>query len=230
VSTSLTPADLDRIAEAVTQAEARTTGEIACVLADEVSDYPEVPLAWGALAALVVPPLGLALGLAPLIEGFGPAGWSIGHASALQSQIVLALTAYVVIQVVLFAVIAGLAFIPTVRRVLTPAILKRRKTERAARHQVAAIAATTGETGALVMIFVSRRDRQVQVLAGPGIHDKAGQGAWDAAADAVRAGMRRGAPADGLLDAVRLCGDALATHFPGSHDDENRIANRPMEL
>jgi putative membrane protein len=230
VSDILTPADLDRIAVAVTEAEGRTTGEIACVLTEEVSDYPEVPLAWGALAALVAPPLGIAAGLAPMIETFGPAGWSIGHASALQGQIVLALTAYVALQVVLFAAVAGLAFIPAVRRVLTPTLLKRRKTERAARHQFGAIAAATGETGAFVMIFVSRRDRQVQVLAGPAIHDKAGQGPWDAAADAVRAGMRRAAPADGLLDAVRLCGDALAAHFPGSHDDENRIANRPVEL
>ena len=46
-----------RIAEAITEAESKTSGEIFCVLAHEVSHYREVPLVWAAVAAFVLPPL-----------------------------------------------------------------------------------------------------------------------------------------------------------------------------
>ena len=53
----LSKSDHTRIAQAITQAESKTSGEIFCVLTHEVSRYREVPLAWAAAAALLVPPL-----------------------------------------------------------------------------------------------------------------------------------------------------------------------------
>ena len=50
--------DRDRIARAVHAAEADSRGEVVCVLAGEVSEYREVPLAWAAGAALVSAPPG----------------------------------------------------------------------------------------------------------------------------------------------------------------------------
>ena len=61
----LTQSDHKRIAAAITEAESKTSGEIFCVLAHEVSRYREVPLAWAAVAALVAPPLAGAGGAAP---------------------------------------------------------------------------------------------------------------------------------------------------------------------
>ena len=55
--------DHDRISAAITEAEQRTRGEVFCVLAQEVSRYREVPLAWGALAALLAPALMVWAGL-----------------------------------------------------------------------------------------------------------------------------------------------------------------------
>ena len=49
----LTQSDHERIAAAITEAESKTSGEIFCVLAHEVSRYREVPLAWAAIAACV---------------------------------------------------------------------------------------------------------------------------------------------------------------------------------
>lgn len=49
--------DRKRIAEAVTEAEAGTTGEVTCVLTERVSNYREVPLAWAALVSLCLPPV-----------------------------------------------------------------------------------------------------------------------------------------------------------------------------
>ena len=42
-----------RIADAITEAENKTSGEIFCVLAHEVSRYREVPLAWAAIAVRI---------------------------------------------------------------------------------------------------------------------------------------------------------------------------------
>src|ERR671935_137006 len=47
--------DRERIAEAIRAVEAKTSGEIFCVIARHASDYRLVPLAWAAAVALVVP-------------------------------------------------------------------------------------------------------------------------------------------------------------------------------
>ena len=65
----LSEGDHKRIARAIAQAESKTTGEIFCVLAHEVSRYREVPLVWAALAALLLPPLAGAGGAAPAGAG-----------------------------------------------------------------------------------------------------------------------------------------------------------------
>src|ERR1700756_2247222 len=77
--------DQDRIAEAVGKAEEGTSGEIVCVLAGEVSHYPEVAIAYAAIAALVIPPLALALGLRPLAAVADAGVWMAAQAGALGS-------------------------------------------------------------------------------------------------------------------------------------------------
>ena len=226
---NLTGDDHARIAEAVTEAEARTTGEIACILADEASAYPETPIAWGAIAALGLAPL-VALGAAPVWASFGPTAWAAAHGGAVEGQVAYALAAYSVVQGLLFAAAAAVTAIPSVRRTVTPAFLKRRKAERNARQQFALVSSTIPDAGALVLIFVSRHDRHVQVLAGPGIHEKAGADCWRAAVAAVQAGMKADDPTRGLITAIGLVGNVLAAHFPAHGPDPNRMANRPVEL
>ena len=51
----ISQADKERIADAIRAAEAKTSGEIFCVIARHASDYRLVPLAWAAAIALVVP-------------------------------------------------------------------------------------------------------------------------------------------------------------------------------
>lgn len=221
--------DLDRIAEAVTQAEAGTSGEIACILTAEVSRYPEIPLAVGMVAALVIPPLALATGLGPLIQSFSPAAWSASHASAMEAHTALSLLMYAAGQTLLCLAAGGLAAIPAVRRRLTPGPLRRRKVAERARHSFAAMRLAAAGVDQAVLIFVSWGDRQVQVLAGPAIHAKATPGAWDRAAAAVKAGMARGDRAGGVVDAISLCGAELKAHFPFEGKDPNAVSNRPVQ-
>ncbi len=224
----LSETDHERIASAVGAAEARTTGEIVCILAREVSNYREVPLALAAAVALLGPPLVLLAG-APA-EALTPWAreWSAGAAPAV--TLTRALEAYGLLQVILFALVAGLTSIPAVRRVLTPAPLKRHRVHKAALQQFLAtgLHLSAGRTG--VVIFASQHDRRVELLADDAIHAAVGHTTWNAAIAAVQDGMKRNRPAEGYIRAIELCGEALATHFPSQGPHENTISDRLLEI
>ena len=224
--------DQARITEAVGEAESGTSGEIVCVLAAEVSHYPEVALGWAAISALVLPALALSAGVHPLTLAADTAGvWMAAQAGALESELALALGLYAVLQTVLFILVFALFEIPAVRRWATPSGLKRHKVERAARQQFAAISARAhgSETG--VLIFVGLVDRQVQVLADKTRHDKADEASWKAAAAAITEGMKPGKdPTTGIVQAVSICGAVLKAHFPATDGGGNVFSNAPVEI
>ena len=229
----LSPVDHARISAAVTAAEAKTTGEIVCILSQEVSRYREAPLGCAAAVALVAPPLALLAGLPPealfswaLVSG--GRDWTSGAGSGLSLSQVL--EAFGLMQVVLFALVAALTSIPAVRRILTPPPLKRHRVHRAALQQFLAtgLHASPSRTG--VVIFASLHDRRVELLADDAIHAAVGDTAWNAAIAAVQDGMKRGRPADGFVRAVELCGEALAAHFPSSGPHANPIGDGLLEI
>jgi putative membrane protein len=210
----LSEADHRKIEAAVQAAEARTTGEIVCILSHEVSNYRETPLAWAAAASLLLPPLALVAGWRP--------GAFFGAAEDLES--------YALVQVILFAVTAALVAIPPVRRRLTPTSLKGHRVHRAAMQQFLAtgLHASADRTG--VVIFASQADRRVELLADDAIHAAVGDIAWNAAVKAVQDGMRRRDPASGFVRAIEICGDALAEHFPSTGPHANALSDRLLEL
>jgi putative membrane protein len=224
--------DQARIAEAVGRAEEGTSGEIVCVLAAEVSHYPEVALAWAALSALVLPGLALALGVHPLILAATASGdWSGAQPRSPESELIMALGLYAAVQTALFVLVFAVMEIPAVRRWATPSILKRHKVERAARQQFAAIAARAqgSETG--VLVFVALVDRQVQILADRALHGKADEAAWKAAASAIGEAMKAGHDlAAGIVQAVDICGAVLKAHFPATDGGGNVFSNQPVEI
>jgi len=223
----LTEADRARIEAAVAEAEAGTSGDILCVLAREVSTYREVPLAWGAAIALLAPPIALAFGLDALTGAVG-GGWTAGQAAALRPQLTLALSAYAMLQILLFGAVTLLVSWAPIRRRLTPRFLKRHRVRKAAYHHFAAASshARSGATG--VVIFVAFEDRQVEIIADEAIHDAVGEPVWKAAAAAIGQGMRAPDPTAGIVEAIGLCGEALRAHFPG--DGMRTGADRPVEL
>jgi len=230
----LSAIDKTRIEAAVVQAEEGTSGEIVCVLANEVSHYPEVALGWAAVVALTLPALALALGVHPLALATDAADvWSAAQsgAGAAEEKVAVALGVYALIQTVLFIATFLLLEIPALRRAVTPAILKRHKVERAARQQFASIAARArgSETG--VLIFVALDDRQVQVLADKALHDKADEAAWKAAALAIGRAMKGGSdPTGGIIQAIEICGSALKAHFPSDGPRAHDFKERPVEI
>lgn len=219
----MTPRDLDRIANAVAEAEKTTGGEIFCVLAPEVSDYRETPLAWAAFAALVLPAGALFAGFRPemLTRLFG--GWSIGHQAALDGAILSALSTYITLQLAVFVVAALVVSIPPVRRALTPGSLKAARVKRAAMEQFLGhgLHVTRDRTG--VLIFAALAERRVEVIADEGIYAAAPNAVWDEVVADLVAGLKRGEIADGFVAAVSRAGTILATHVPPRSDDRNEL-------
>ena len=224
----LTPEDHTRITAAVAKAEEGASGDIFCVLAGEVSSYREVPIAWGAAVALLIPPIVLAIGFRPLLDAITAGGWTAAQASAVPGEIAMALTGYAVAQLMLFAAVAGVVSLAPVRRALTPRFLKRHRVKKAAFHHFAAAHSHVRDSETGVLIFVALVERQVEVLADAAIHAKAGDAAWREAAAAVQAGMREPDPTAGIVEAIAICGAALKTHFPS--DQRGSAPDAPMEI
>lgn len=224
--TQVTPKDADRIAQAIAQAEASTSGEIFCVLARRVSAYHDVSLAWAAVAALMLP-----LGLIPLgfeaswIPGFGD-GWEAAHLAARDVGIGHALTAYAVIQAAVFVTVFLLTSIPVIRRVTTPRAVRRARVRKAALEQFLAhgIHVTEGRTG--VLIFAALEDHQVEVIADEAIHAKVDPSVWGDAVEVLAQGLKRDDPAAGFIAAIGLCGEVLAAHFPPAEQNPNELADK----
>jgi putative membrane protein len=229
VTPILDETELDRIAAAVAEAEGRTRAEIVCVITREVSTYPETPLIAGVVAALVLAPaagvVGLGLSGLPL-----EAGWRVGHVAATGLELHRAVLDYAVLQAAMFGFSAWLAAIPGVRRALTPDGVKRARVRKAAEQQFqsARLAEAGGKTG--LVIFVSLHDRKVEIIADPATHEACGEAVWRGAVEALRKQMRAGRPTDGLIEAVEICGAALAQHFPPTGPRENTRPDRALEL
>lgn len=227
----LSAEDRHAIAEAVGRAETGTTGEIVCILTQEVSEYREVPLGWATAAALVLPFLAAMAGYHPALHLAALTGsaWQAGGTSGSLDALAV-VGAYAALQGLMFAAVFFVALIPSVRRTLTPASLKRHRVLKAATTQFVATGLTTAADRTGVVIFASLHDRRVEVLADKAIHDAVGDAVWEQTAQAVQDGMRTGRGADGFVRAVEICGAALAQHFPATGPRANALSDEILEL
>lgn len=220
---ALSSTDLAAIEGAIRDAEARTRGEIYCVVTEQSGDYGETPLAWAAGVALLGPALLLLGGVhvsAPDLFGVWTAA-QVGQVAERAAR--EALIGAVVLQAVLFVATLVLVALPPVRRALTPRPFKRERVRRRALEQFAAknLHLTRERTG--VLIFVSFSERMAELIADEGIAAHVEPKVWDQAMAALTDGLRRGDPGAGLSAAVGLCGEVLAERFPldlGDNPDE----------
>lgn len=210
---TLTDNDRERIAKAVADAEAATSAEVCCVLAEEAADYREIPLAWAAFVALVLPAIAVALGFRPESLSEIISGWSAGQIVVVHRIVLTALVAYALVQAILFALVALVGSIPSVRRVLTPGFIRRHRVRHAAEHHYAMLAARLG-AGACVLIYTSRIDRMIEIVTSEAVHRVSDAAAWQNAARAIGDGLGVGRAGDGFVAGIAICGDELAKHFP----------------
>ena len=186
---SISSEDHTRIVNAIQAAEAKTSGDIVCVLAQTSSHATALPVLIAAIAALATP-------------------WLLVTFTAMTVHRILSL------QVIEFLVLLVLLCLPRVRVALMP-----RRARRAIAHRVAmdqfisrGIAHENGRSG--ILIFVSLAERYARIITDDEIAARVPQSEWQAAIDALIVHMRDGRIADGFITAVNVCGNKLEQHFP----------------
>jgi putative membrane protein len=186
---ALTQQDHDAISAAIRAAEARSSGQIVCVLAYSSADYAQACILWASLLALLTP--------WPLIYW---TQWSV-------QRIFLA-------QLIVFLVFGIVFSLAPLRYLLVPRALRRARAHRAALEQfvIRRVAHTKNRSG--VLIFVSLAERYARIIADEGIAAKVPGAEWQAAIDALLGHMRDGRIAQGFIAAIERCGAVLAAHAP----------------
>lgn len=220
-----TTQDHARVAQAIARAEANTSGEIFCVVARRVSSYRDVSLGWAAAAALLAPLALIPFGFNSDWLDFG-GGWQAAHDPGRAADIGRALSAYALVQAIVFLAVFFISLIPPVRRRLTPAALRRTRVRRAALQQFLAHGLHVTEARTGVLIFAALADHQVEVVADEAIHACVSPEVWADAVTALTGSLRRRQPVEGFEKAIDLCGRVLAERFPPRPADVNEIPDR----
>jgi putative membrane protein len=185
----ISDADRARIAQAIRAAEARTSGEIFCVLAEQSSHYSLVPVAWAAALALIVP-------------------WPLIYLTAWPASVIY------VLQLLAFIAATILLSRRGVRFRIVPRRAKHERAHSTAMRQFWAqrLHKTQERTG--VLVFVSLAERYAEIIADAGINEKVTPEVWNDAVAALTSAMREGRIGDGFVAAIERCGVVLAQHFP----------------
>lgn len=207
----ISPTDHERIAAAIRDAEARTDGEIYCVVA-QASDGYFFPAAFMATAGILV---------VSLAVGFGLEAWWLS----------IRLPHFIIAQLLaLGCVLALLWALPGLRIHL---VARRLRFEAAHANAVKQFLArnvhrTTARTG--VLVFVSIAEHYAEVVADSGIDAKVGQHVWDGVIRDLTAHAGDDRLADGFVKAVELVGAVLAEHFPVTSGDTNELEDHLVEI
>jgi putative membrane protein len=126
-----------------------------------------------------------------------------------------------------FALAAWLAGRRSVLRWLAPHTWLVERVQRAAEHAFHQLGMVETRERTGILIYVSLLERRVVVLADRGIHARVAEGTWDGVVARVVEGIRRGQADEGLVEAIRLCGEILQRHVPAGPDDRNELPDRP---
>lgn len=215
--TFLTVEGQKAVSSAVSEAEATTSGEIVPVIATASGRYDRAEDIVGLLIAMI----SLAVVWLVFQDIRIPEGtWEFGQVLS------LGLVPCLLIVFIGFVVGSWLAGIfPILRLAFIPHQEMVEEVEKRA-HEVFSrerVRGTAGGTG--ILIYVSLYEHMVRVLPDNAIADKIEQNQWDAVRDLIIDGIKKNRPDDGLCQAVLLCGQLLAKHFPHESDDANELNN-----
>ncbi|MDX1532214.1 MAG: hypothetical protein R3362_11860 [Rhodothermales bacterium] len=206
----LSETELERIREAVGEAERRTSGEIVPYIVERSGGY-EVAVWRGAAFAAVAAMLLAVL----LLQFYG--GWGLGWLYTAWGMALVASTAGT-LGAVLTATVA-----PLKRWLAGADRLDRRVHRRAGLAFLEEEVFTTRDrTG--ILLFVSLFEHRIEVLGDAGINSRVTPDEWAAVVDTIRAGVKGGHLADGLIEAVGMCGRLLEEKGVAiRHDDTDEL-------
>ena len=185
-----TPEEHQRIDAAMAAVERDTAADL-CVVVTRVSDrYPLYPVAWAAIAAIL---------LGALISLLRP------HIS---SRTVIVIELWLTIAITLL-----LEWLPA-RLSIVPKRVKHAHAWQLAHREFNAHAMANPKRQHRILLFVSLGERYVEIVADHETHALAPDGAWNKIVDEFLATVKAGRVADGVLAGIAACGAILKTHHP----------------
>lgn len=211
-TTVLSNADQIRIREAVDLAETQTAGEIVPYVVTRSGRYEIAVWRAGAVGALLAGASGLLV--AWLYDGWG-LGWLY---SAWGMAMVMSLGG------VLAALIVW--SIPSLRRGFagTGRLAQRVHRRAEAAFLEEEVFQTRDRTG--ILLFISLFEHRIEVIGDAGINKVVAQEEWDEMVNHIRQGIKRNQFADGLVDAIKMCGELLHRSGVGiSDEDEDELSD-----
>ncbi len=202
--TFFTPADQERLRQAVEEAESKTSGEIVPYVVERSDTYDDAEWRGGALLGI------LAVGTFALLHSL--------------TEVWVPLDVGLLLLVILLAFVAGMVLVkfasPVKRFFAGSESLDRRVAQRAAEAFIAEeIFDTRDRTG--ILIFVSLLEHRVLVLGDAGINARVKPSEWEGIVHTVVQGIRAGTPAEGLIEAIRMCGEFLARRGVAPRPDDS---------
>ncbi len=203
--------DHQRIAEAIRQAEANTSGEIYAVLARSSDDY--------FFAAGFVATCGILI--ASVIAAFLAHWYWFDIRLPMFGLAVLA--AFITAMLLLW-------FFPSIRLLLVPHRIRYKRAHLNALQQFLArnVHITEHRTG--ILLFVSMAEHYAEVIADAGIHARVEQDEWnDIVASLIHHASRRQV-AEGFVLAIDQAGKLLEKHFPVGSHTINELDDHLIEL
>lgn len=213
------------VSDAVTAAEAQTSGEIVTVLAERSDGYTDVALLWAIGAAFTAMSVFAAFPQ-PFLTAWDAAigGWGHEWTTGEMASMVIALGLLKFLGVLLVQQWQPLKF------ALIPGPTKTIRVHNQAVRQfkVGADRRTTGRTG--VMIYLSMAEHRAEIVADEAIAAKVSAEVWGEAMGDMLAEIRKGRIAEGLAVGIRDVGFVLAEHFPRGADDVNELPDRLIEV
>jgi putative membrane protein len=193
--------DEDAIVAAVRVAEARTSGQIVCVLAQRSSEIDGETTILAAALALLTP-------------------WPLLAFTQIPAQHIFA------IQVAVFAAALLLFTLTHLGVSITPRVQKRRQAFRVAAEQFYIRGMTRTRHRAGVLIFVSLAEHYARIIADDGLTGKITETEWQETVNELTAHLRAHQVTEGFLDAIKRTGDLLARSAPpdgGANDLPDRL-------
>lgn len=203
LSRLFTKHELERISQAIHDAEIHTAGEVVPFVVERSDDYDEAELR----AAIV-------FGLLPLITLDGIRMFT-------DFWVPLNTVELTILVLVCMAIgwMAGKFVAPLKRLFAGRSLMDRRVAQRAAEAFVAEeVFKTRDRTG--ILIFISMLEHEVLVMGDTGIHAKVKAGDWQVVVNTIIAGIKSGRLAGGIIEGLHMCGDLLR---------RSGVAARPLD-
>jgi putative membrane protein len=211
----LTEEERNNIKKATAEAEGKTSGELVTAIIKESSDYAFYEL----LAALIGGFLSYLIALYfydPISRWMETLFWDYSsvYYAAFIGALIIAVTGLLYL----------LANIPGFDRIIVPGkIIRKSVKQRAVSHFAeAGLANTRDRTG--ILIFISYREKRIELLADKGINELIPKENWDTIVNNLVKDIKAGKTAAGIITAIEECGELLANHFP-IKNDTNELPN-----